>query len=89
MADVLGSHLGAWVASQRERVGLSQQRLAEQLGLDQAAVSRIEGGHRRLMVEELVKVAEVLDIAPDEIGRLFADLISRSQSWRSVWERET
>ena len=88
MTDLAGD-LGAWVAERREASGLSQQRLAEQVGLDQAALSRIESGQRRVSIEELVRLSVALDIDDDELLGLLAHIRSRLAPGGSIWERET
>lgn len=52
---------GGRVRQRREQIGISQQELAEALGLDQAKVSLIEHGTRRVdMVKELPVLARAL-----------------------------
>jgi Zn-dependent peptidase ImmA (M78 family)/transcriptional regulator with XRE-family HTH domain len=54
------AQVGARVALARERSGFSQRELAERLGLDRSAVTRIEQGTRRLDALELVRLAQSL-----------------------------
>jgi transcriptional regulator with XRE-family HTH domain len=56
--------------------GMSQEALAAELGLDQAAVSRVESGQRRLTVSELLIWAEALGREPRELATRAADLWS-------------
>jgi transcriptional regulator with XRE-family HTH domain len=53
----------------RERAGLTQRALAEALGWHLTTVQRIEGGQRRLAVEELLPYAEALQSSPERILR--------------------
>jgi len=48
----------------RLELGLSQQALAERLGLHKQFVSRVELGERRLDFIELVDIARALEIDP-------------------------
>ncbi|HMO34267.1 MAG TPA: helix-turn-helix transcriptional regulator [Lacibacter sp.] len=51
----------------REAKGLSQQALANQLGMEQSAYSKIETGKNQLNVSTLLHICEVLDIPVSEI----------------------
>lgn len=54
--------VGRRIAELRADRGVSQRRLAEAIGLDQSALSRIESGERGLAVEELVGIASFLAV---------------------------
>ncbi len=56
--------VGAVVMELRLRVGLDRAAVAAHLGIDQAAVSRIERGERRLSALELAALAELLRVEP-------------------------
>jgi transcriptional regulator with XRE-family HTH domain len=47
--------------------GLSQNELAEQLGITQPNISAVEIGRRGLTIQQLVKLCRVLHVSPDEI----------------------
>ncbi len=52
----------------RERKGLSQNKLAKQLGITQTFLSEIERGRKNPSLEQFFRLCEVLDIRlfPDE-----------------------
>jgi transcriptional regulator with XRE-family HTH domain len=52
--------LGARVAAARERAGFTQRELAERLGLNRSALTRIELGQRQLDALELARLAGAL-----------------------------
>src|SRR5436305_1724059 len=54
--------VGRRIAELRADRGVSQRRLAEAIGVDQSALSRIESGERGLAVEELVGIASFLAV---------------------------
>src|SRR6266511_385407 len=54
--------VGRRIAELRADRGVSQRRLADAIGLDQSALSRIESGERGLAVEELVGIASFLAV---------------------------
>jgi transcriptional regulator with XRE-family HTH domain len=66
--------LAALLRDIRVESGISQEALAAELGLDQAAVSRVESGHRRLSVSDLFHWAEALGHDPRELAVRAADL---------------
>jgi transcriptional regulator with XRE-family HTH domain len=51
----------------RQEIGLSQQELAERLGLHKQFVSRVELGERRLDVVEFADFARALELDPTKI----------------------
>ena len=57
------------IVALRERQGISQGELADVLGLNQSAVSRIESGERGLAVAELAGIAERLGVSVDALLR--------------------
>ena len=50
----------------RKRSGLSQQQLAERLGITQSLVSKCERGERRIDVMELFQFCKALGVSPAE-----------------------
>lgn len=58
------SEVGSVVAELRRRAGLDHAAVAAHLGLDQAAVDRVERGERRLSAWELAALAELLQVEP-------------------------
>ena len=52
---------------ENKRPGWSQHRLAEQAGMDQAALCRIEGGRVRPNIETVVNLADALGVSVEEL----------------------
>ncbi|NJQ02437.1 ImmA/IrrE family metallo-endopeptidase [Streptomyces sp. PLAI1-29] len=70
--------VGERIAEARQAIGLSQGRLAEQVGLERTALVRIEAGDRRVTALELFQLAEALDVpAAHFVSRPPAALVSR------------
>ncbi|SDR20909.1 Helix-turn-helix domain-containing protein [Tsukamurella pulmonis] len=59
--------LGRYVRRRREELALTQEGLADLLGLKQFVVSRIEAGDRGLKVTELGKFAQALRTTPEAL----------------------
>lgn len=59
--------LGTNVREVRERLGLTQEQVAERSGVHATEVSRIEGGKRDPQVSTVLRLAKALEIEP---GRL-------------------
>jgi transcriptional regulator with XRE-family HTH domain len=55
----------------REKRELSQQRLSELSGLNRNYVSDVERGRRNPCFQNLIKIAEALDVSPSELFRPF------------------
>ena len=60
-------NLGIHVRQIREKKGLSQQDLADDCGITQNQVGRIERAEINTTVKTLVKIANALDIEPKEL----------------------
>lgn len=70
------AQLAARIKEARTMAGLSQGQVARMLGLHRPSISEIEAGNRRVMAEELTRMAEMFDVsvswlvgeAPDTIA---------------------
>lgn len=60
------SALGQLIANWRGTTGLTQQALGEAVGLDQASVSRIESGDRKVDVELLLHILTAVGLSLSE-----------------------
>ena len=59
--------LGIKVRQLREQKGLLLRQIAAALEVDTALVSKIERGERKASKEQIMKIAELLEINPDEL----------------------
>lgn len=57
------------VKEERKKRGVSQLEMAEYLNMTQSSYSKIEQGKQKLLVEDLVKIAEKFDISIDRLLR--------------------
>lgn len=60
-------NLGIHVRQIREKKGLSQQDLADDCGITQNQVGRIERAEINTTIKTLIKIANALDIEPKEL----------------------
>lgn len=67
MAYLTPSELGARIAELRTQRGVAQRRLADEIGVDPSALSRVERGERGLAVGELIALAAFLDVSTDAL----------------------
>jgi transcriptional regulator with XRE-family HTH domain len=83
---VLQRAFGARVRLERKRAGLSQQQVAEQIGVTGPTISALENGHRGPSIEALCRLAAVLNVPPgvllpplEELNQLFSasDIVSK------------
>lgn len=63
-APNLREKLGERLRSARLRAGLSQAGLAERLNISRPAVASIESGRQGISVDQLVEMAQQLDVNP-------------------------
>ena len=54
------ARLGAQIKARREKAGLSQGALADASGVHRTYVNQVEGGHRNISVNLLVRMATAL-----------------------------
>ena len=59
--------IGKRIKSAREKKGLTQEQLAEQVNLSPMHISVIERGNKLLRLETLIKIANVLDVSADTL----------------------
>jgi transcriptional regulator with XRE-family HTH domain len=65
--DLLLRAIGLRVLRRREELGLTQQSVADRLGIAPQNIYRIEHGQQNLTVRTLVKVAEALGVTVAEL----------------------
>jgi len=51
------------------RPKLTQEEVAERVGLPRSAISAIEGGRQRVLTHTLLQLCEVLDVEPNDLLR--------------------
>ena len=60
---------GAAVAARRKEKGISQERLAEIVGLHRTYVGAVERGERNCTLTTIFRIAEGLNWSPEELVR--------------------
>jgi transcriptional regulator with XRE-family HTH domain len=63
MSDDKKKLLAQRLRQAREDRGLSQEEVAQRLGLPRPAISQIENGHRRVEALELARLAKLYDVS--------------------------
>lgn len=58
----------------RQRCGLSQTALSQELGIDQSTVSKVESGRRNLDIVDVFSWCEALGLRSEETGKILAQL---------------
>lgn len=66
-ADLLLNYIGLRILRRRQELGLSQEQLAERLGIQRPNVGRIERGTQNVTVRMLCRVAEALETTVQEL----------------------
>lgn len=59
------SRIGHLVRAARRQAGLTQDALAERLGLTRTSITNIESGRQRFQVHVLFMLAEALNVSPN------------------------
>ena len=63
----LRDKFGAAVRARREKLGFSQEQLAELAGMHRTYVGSIERGERNVSLENIVKLCKALRIKPSSL----------------------
>ncbi|MDP2670963.1 MAG: helix-turn-helix transcriptional regulator [bacterium] len=67
MSENFLSQFGGKVRELRENKGLSQEKLAFEIGMDLTSVNEIEMGRRNTTLRTIVKLAKALGVKPLEL----------------------
>ena len=59
--------IGARIRRYREQANFTQEQLGAVLGKDSSVISKIESGDRRVLAEELKKIADALGVTVTEL----------------------
>ena len=66
--------LGAKIKKTRKSLGLSQERVAQTLGINRVAISQIENGNRKISAEEVAKLSKIFNVPSNIILDLEKDI---------------
>jgi len=66
-SDQLYSIMGKLIRTERERAKLTQDELAQRVGLTRTSISNIEGGRQKIQVHTLYAIAEALHVSADTL----------------------
>ena len=68
MADeVLLKNIGTRISKRRKQLNLTQEQVAERMGVSIQMISNLEQGKKAIRPENLIKISSVLDISCDYI----------------------
>lgn len=59
---ITNEEMGAAIRERRKELGLSQEQLAQEVGVSYQQIQRYESGYSRLNVENLQRIARVLQV---------------------------
>jgi transcriptional regulator with XRE-family HTH domain len=64
------SLIGRRLRAYRRRAKMSQQKLADEVGIPRSMIAAVESGHRQgFNVETLIKICDVLGLSLDQLAR--------------------
>src|SRR5690349_944798 len=66
-APTIDEQIGARLRAARLQAVLTQEELAQALGVDRSTVAKWEAGQRGMTVENLLRTAAVLETPPDQL----------------------
>ena len=73
----IDQHVGAQVRLRRRMLGVSQEKLADKLGLTFQQVQKYERGHNRISASKLFQIAQALEI---DIAHFFRGVSTTGES---------
>ena len=72
--DSFYKKLSKKVKIMREEIGLSQETLAEKMGISRVTISQIESGDRKISAEEIAKLSRIFNMPTDILLNLDNDI---------------
>lgn len=72
--DVFYNKMGTKIKKIREHLNLSQERVAEFLGISRITISQIENGQRKITAEEIAKLSRIFNMSSDVLLDLEKDI---------------
>ncbi len=67
MTEMDLQEIGKRICVRRKQLGLTQERLAEQMDVSIQMVSNLERGNKAIRIENLIRLSQILDISTDYI----------------------
>ena len=84
--------MGIWLADRmksiRENKSISQQELADAVGLSRAQIANIESGLMQVSVESLMEITTFLDISLDEMKKYYKPSERRKKKLIAFYENK-
>ena len=82
---MVDSRLGQHIQMYRERAGISQEQLAEHIGVSVTSVSNIERGANYPSFENFIKILNFIVASPDEV---MLDIVEKAQVTKTneLWD---
>ncbi len=59
--------IGRRICERRQALGITQEKLAEQMDVSIQMISNLERGNKEVKVSNLIKLSEILDVSSDYI----------------------
>ena len=78
--DDLHAALGKRIRDKRQSVGLTQAQLADRIEISRTSLTNMELGRQRLLIDQLYKMADVLNMKPQDLLPLPGEIIGASKS---------
>jgi len=72
--DIFYKKLSKKIKAIRNKLGLSQETLAKELGISRVAISQIENGDRKISAEEIAKLSRIFNMPSDVLLNLNKDI---------------
>ena len=82
---MVDARLGQHIQMYRERAGISQEQLAEHIGVSVTSVSNIERGANYPSFENFIKILNFIGASPDEV---MLDIVEKAQVTKTneLWD---
>lgn len=66
--------IGLLIKNRRKQLGLTQEKLANQLAISRASLASIETGRQNVLVHQLYRLATALQLEPKDFLPTFSDI---------------
>lgn len=79
--------LGNRIRDQRQKINMSQEKVAERAGISTNTVSRIEGGQSAMSIDIFIRIVQVLGVDANELLGVDSPVEGEKEQYQKIFYR--